>query len=300
MEPKAVGVDGRPVWHGVGRMVAVTEPGEHLVEVWGHGSAETVRGIRAEAGQVAELDYRMPASMGGAEGVLVPAPGSRRRRMGSGVRWGWVPILVVSAAWLIDEWRDLPETSAVGVGVLVCAVLAGVLAVAVKQRADRRYRVRMSHEAGADPRAAETGMFLADGRCPAGIAEGDIGALLITETAERKYSWNGLGFGRRPVTDPNAWLPWPTLAIDGARRPFAWRSWCYRLPPGAHEVTVEPASDRPKSETAAVKVEIAPGRVTRVDLRVKADVAVQARDRDVPTEPAGFEATADLKVSAPS
>ncbi|MBC6458512.1 hypothetical protein [Actinomadura sp. HBU206391] len=327
--PRAVGVDDRPMWHGLGRMVVVTEPGEHLVEVGGWvSSVETARLVRVRAGEIVELEYWKPASFGSVDGVLVPAPA--RRRLGSG-GWGVVAgfLALMCVAWLAEATEEASKAVfAVFTALFFVAPLAVVVLWSlVKRRIDRRYRVAMSYEATADTRAADTGMFLGDGDAPAGLADGIHGVLVVTGTAARKYVWNRLTPPAMtfPTADPNAWLPWPSMIIDGVERPFSWRRWCYRLPPGKHEVTVtvrppllgegQDRGDKDRgdkdrgdkdrgrfgAEPVTVTVDIAAGRVTRLDLRVKAttEVVSTTRDRRGPTEPTRFEASVEMRASTP-
>ncbi|MFK3979032.1 hypothetical protein ACI2K4_01505 [Micromonospora sp. NPDC050397] len=305
---KAIGVDDRPMWHGVGRAVVLTDPGDHLVEVRGRSSTETTRLVRLHTGQIAELEYWVPASFGGADGVLVPAPA--RRRLGSG-GWGFAAaLLAVACVVLVADAAGLRPNAALVAAVFVVAVAAAALTIGAKRRVDRRYRAAVSPEVDTDVRAARAGVFLGDAAAPAGLADDGHGVLVVTATATRQYVWNGTQVAARPSTDPNAWLPWPSLLIDGVARPLSWRTWCYRLPAGRHEVTVvarpprqgaQAGGDVPAAGRATVTVEIAAGRETRLDLRVEATVEVRtaARDRSAPTELTRFEARVKLTASAP-
>ncbi|MEV4759550.1 hypothetical protein AB0J86_31260 [Micromonospora sp. NPDC049559] len=308
---RAVGVDDRPMWHGVGRMVVVTEPGEHLVELRGRAATETARLVRPGVGEIAELEYWMPASFGAAEGVLVPAPA--RRRLGSGISGFVAALAALAVVVLLADAAGLRPGPLLVAALFVLAAAAAVLTVKVKGAADRRYRAEVSSEAGAGAPAsvAENGLFLGDGPPPAGLAGGDRGLLVVTAGAERDYVWNGIRVGVRPNADPNAWLPWPTLSIDGVAHPLSWRTWCYRLAPGEHEVRVlarpprrggqgEPVA--PAGEPVTVRVPVVAGRITRLDLRAKAtvEVAAASRDRAAPTELTRFAATVEARVSAPT
>ncbi|MEU7798104.1 hypothetical protein AB0J14_19530 [Micromonospora arborensis] len=302
---KAVGVDDQPMWHGVGRMVVVTDPGEHLVEVRGRLSAETARRVRLRAGEIAELEYWTPASFGGADGVLVPAPA--RRRLGSGVSGIAAAFLTLACVALVADAAGVRPNAALVAALFAITAAATVLIIRAKRRVDRRYRAEVSHEVDADARTAETGAFLGDGTPPPSLADGGHGVLVVTATATREYVWNGTQVAARPSVDPNAWLPWPSLLIDGVGRPLSWRTWCYRLPPGRHEVTV---TARPPLggagavgvRPATVTVEVAAGQETRLDLRVKARVEVRSasRDRSAPTELTGFEADVRMTASGPA
>ncbi|MFJ8580229.1 hypothetical protein [Micromonospora sp. NPDC093277] len=296
---KAVGVDDRPMWQGLGRMVVVTAPGEHLVEVRGRFSAETVRRVRVAAGEIVELDCWAPASFGQPESVLVPTPGGRRPGAGA-----WVvlaPIAALAAFALGATRAGLPVTPPLAVALLLSPLLAVAVVSLVKRHLDLAYRVRSSREAVEDVRAADTGMFLADGAPPAGLTDGAHGALVVTGTARLDYRWNGMRVGTPATLDPNSWVPWPTLTIDGALRPFSWRTWAYRLPAGEHEVVVavhSPAPDRPEVSRVAVRVRVAAGQLTRLQLRADTRTEVRANHgrQRVPTELAGFTATVEPRV----
>lgn len=309
--PRMVGVDDRPMWHGLGRLTVVTEPGDHLVEVRGRHSAETARLVRVRAGEIVELEYWTPASIGNVDGLLTVAPA--RRRMGAGI-WpvvagfaamGGVALLAQAAS---GDQPGAGLSGAVAALLLIVPVAVIVAWSRVKRHIDRRHRAAVSHEAAADRRAAQTGMFLGDGDVPAGLADAGHGVLVVTATSEQEYVWNGIQVGARPTADPHAWLPWPALAIDGVSRPFSWRTWCYRLPPGPHELTVTARPPVPVSGAdgggpsvapagrvvpATVRVEVTAGAVTRLDLRIKSRTEVRGigGTRTGPTEVVRFDAT---------
>lgn len=312
--PRMVGVDDRPMWRGLGRLTVVTDPGDHLVEVRGRYSAETARLVRARAGEIVELEYWTPASIGNVDGLLTLAPA--RRRMGAGI-WpvvagfaamGGVALLAQAAA---GDQPGAGLSGAVAVLLLVAPLAVIVAWSRIKRRSDRRYRAAVSYEATADPRTADAGMFLGDGDVPAGVADANHGVLVVTATSEQEYVWNGIQVGARPTADPHAWLPWPALTIDGVPRPFSWRTWCYRLPPGPHEVTVTPRPPVPapgadgggtpaapecRVAPAVVKVEITAGGVARLNLRVKSRTEVRGvgGTRTGPTEVVRFDATVSV------
>jgi hypothetical protein len=211
------------------------------------------------------------------------------------------PFAALAAFALVVTRADLPVTPPLAVAMLLSPLLAVTLVSLVKRRLDRAYRVQASREAAEDVRAADTGMFLADGAPPAGLADDGHGALVVTGTARLEYRWNGMRVGTPATLDPNSWVPWPTLTVDGRPRPFSWRTWAYRLPPGEHEVAVavrSPAPDRPEVTRVPVRVRVAVGQVTRLELRVDARTEVRAnRGRQrVPTELAGFTATVEPRV----
>lgn len=273
---KAVGVDDRPMWQGLGRMVVLTTPGAHLVEVRGRFSTETARRVRVAAGQIVELDYWTPASYFPVDGVLVPAPA--RRRPGHGVLPLVVPAVAFALLLVLVLAAGVRADGPVPVLFLLGAVLVTVVATRVKRRRDLDYRAAVSVEAADGD--ADHGLFLADGEPPAGLADDRHGLLVVRATAWLRYDWNGRGALVPATKDPNAWLPWPVLAVDGEARPFSWRGWAYRLPPGEHLVTVSlrsPAPDRPTVTTVPVRVRLTAGQVTRLDLPVRATLAVHSR-----------------------
>lgn len=294
---KAVGVDDQPMWRGHGRMVAVVEPGEHLVEVRGAASAESVRRVTVRAGEVAELEYFMPASYGTVEGLLTRAPA--RRRPGPGA---WVIVAPLLAAFcfpLLPRATSTPVAAAATVG-LVAVMIGLMLLVSRGKRAiDRRRRVAASEEAAGDVRGAERGMFLGDGEPPAGLTDAAHGALVVTGVSAQEYRWNGRGALAQPAQDPNSWIPWPVLAIDGEPRRFSWRTWAYRLPPGEHEVLVRarpPAgAEVAPPEPVRVPVRITAGRVTRLELRVRTRTEVRSarQGTEIPTVVTRFTATVE-------
>src|SRR5262249_23320860 len=151
----------------------------------------------------------------------------------------------------------------------------------VKRWLDQRYRAAASTEATGRPWPGDDTRFVGDGPCPPSLARDGHGVLVITAQSSREDTWNGTRLARVPATDPNAWLPWPSLTIDGTPYPLSWRTWCYRLPAGVHEVRVEPET---------VRVTVSAGRVTRLDVTVSARIAVSSAsgDRGGPSELSGF------------
>ncbi|MCW3817243.1 hypothetical protein ONA91_22580 [Micromonospora sp. DR5-3] len=300
LQLKAVGVDDRPMWRGYGRMVTVVEPGEHLVEVRGPGSAESVRRVSVRPGEVAELEYFMPASYGTVEGMLARPP--VRRRPGPGA-WVFVlPLLATSSFPLLPGKLSPPVAAAAAAGLIAGLVGLTLLVSRGKRAIDRRRRVAASYESTGDVRDADRGMFLGDGEPPAGLTDAGRGALVVTGVSAQEYRWNGLGVVSEPAEDPNSWIPWPVLSIDGERRPFSWRTWAYRLPPGEHEVTVEMrapgGAEVAAPEPVRVPVRIVAGQVTRLDLRVNTRTEVHSTKRGarVPTQVTRFTATVEPKV----
>lgn len=294
---KAVGVDDRPMWRGYGRMVTVVAPGEHLVEVRGAASAESVRRVTVRAGEIAELEYFMPASYGSVEGLLARPP--VRRRPGPGA---WVIVAPLLAAFcfpLLPRTGSTPVAAAATVGLVAVMIGLALLVSRGKRAIDRRRRVAASTEAAGDLRGADRGMLLADGEPPAGLTDAAHGALVVTGVSAQEYRWNGLGALSRPAQDPNSWIPWPLLSIDGERRPFSWRTWAYRLPPGEHEVLVQVrppgGAEVAAPEPVRVPVRITAGQVTRLELRVRTRTEVQSvqRGSETPTRVTRFTATVE-------
>jgi hypothetical protein len=207
-----------------------------------------------------------------------------------------LPALVLFGFALSAITADLPVSGPLAVAFLLSAPVTALLVSRLKRRLDRAYRARVSTEAAGDDRAAGTAMFLADGEPPADLADDRHGVLVVTGRAWLEYVWNGRSALVPATQDPNSWLPWPALAVDGTPRPFSWRSWAYRLPPGEHEVTVavrSPAGEAGPPVPALVRVTA--GGVTRLDLRVKARTEVRSvrPGARVPTELTGFSATVD-------
>ncbi|MDP9793973.1 hypothetical protein J2S43_002485 [Catenuloplanes nepalensis] len=298
---RVVGVDDQPLWHGLDRAVAVTDPGSHLVEVRNDTGAESVRLVRATAGEITEWHMWSPASAGRVPGVLVPA-GSPRRRPGAGL-WGFFAGMAALAA---GPLLLAPETRAGRIAMVFYMLLIVPVTIVVWSRAkaaiDHRYRVAASTEAQAPPADAA---FLAHGDVPPGLAGTGHGVLLLTGDLRVSYTQDGRDVLVRPVTDPNAWVPWPTLTIDGTARPFAWHNWAYRLPPGPHELLVTP---KPPAHTGAnptitttpvrVRVDIRPGETTHLRLTVHATVAVVS-DPPAPVHTTSLTAFTATVESAP-
>ncbi|MFI5843257.1 hypothetical protein ACIA8K_26455 [Catenuloplanes sp. NPDC051500] len=307
---RAVGVDDRPLWWGLGRMVAWVAPGEHLAEVRHDGVAESARTVRVEAGEVAELEFWTPASIGGAQGVLAPPPG---RRTGSG--WGMLPagvlaiVLVTAVLGLTHPGGEAGPGYAVPffVALLVAPVLAILAWSRITRARNHSYRVAVSAEAREPVRDV---MFLGDGDAP------EAGMLVVTGAVNARYLWNGHAGLGVPERDPHSWVPAPSLTIDGRAVPFGPRTWGYRLPPGPHTLTVTPRLPAPAAveeryrylplpdltpeittTPATVRVDIAPGQIARVEVTVDATVTVRviAESATSPTVLAGFTGKSTIK-----
>ncbi|MDR7275986.1 hypothetical protein [Catenuloplanes atrovinosus] len=309
-----VGVDDTPMWYGIGRMVAFVPPGEHRAEVRYRGAVQSARTVRVRAGEVAEFEFWTPATYGGSQGVLVPAPA--RRRMGSGPALLWCTVLVLGAFYLLA--RSDPQTNAPVMLLATAAAVVGPFLLAwavsrVKRVIDQRYRVAASAEARETPPGTPgEAMFLGDGDAPAGLADAAHGALVVTCVLKPDHRWNGRT-GLVPIdSDPNAWVPAPALTVDGHPRPFGYRTWGYRLTAGPHtlRITPRPPAQAPIGERWSalplpgitpeidappvdVPVQVAAGQVTRVTITVSATTSVQviAPSAAAPTVITGFRAT---------
>ncbi|KUL40564.1 hypothetical protein [Actinoplanes awajinensis] len=274
-----VGIDDRPVWWGLGRMIAVVEPGEHLVEVRGRLAVESTRRVRVAAGEIVELDFWTPAASFGSStrGTLVPAPGRRRPGTGRYLVWGWLAAIGLMLAFTL---LDVP-LNGFFLALLAVPVLAAVLAIWWKRRGDQQYRVAASAEAAAEAgRTDAAGWFLGDAEPPAHLLEGTAdGLLVVTGTHALERTRNGQR--DRNHVDENGWVPWPELTVDGVQRPLSWQTWCYRLPPGEHDVTFtvrppRPAAERFAAEQVTRRVTVTAGRVTRLGLHVAARVVTRS------------------------
>ena len=292
---KTVGVDGLPMWHGIGRMIVVCEPGEHLVEVRG-ARAESARAVTVESGRIAQLEFWLPISLlRTVDGVLVPAPA--RHRPGAGVRGAVLPLLLPALVWLGGTVVGSPPPDALMMVLLAAMIPEFIAWVLVKGRWDRRCRSAVSVEAAAPPRPAG---FCGDGEPPPGWAGPGHGALVLTATSTVEYTLNGLRVGAHPERDRNTWLPWPTLTVDGERLPMGWRTWCYSLPAGRHELTVAVAApdgaDFPGG-TATTTVDVPEGGAVRLGVRVAATVQAAGRPPHDPSPRAltGFAAEVSFR-----
>ncbi|KUL40563.1 hypothetical protein [Actinoplanes awajinensis] len=293
-----VGVDDRPLWWGLGRMIAVVEPGEHLVEVRGMRAADTARQVRVAAGEIAELEFWTPRASATSKvrGILVPAPA--RRRPGTG-RYLVLGYLVAFTLLILTSIANLRPDGRGFAALVAVPIAVALLAIWWKRRGDARYRVAASVEAAEAGRDGPGGWFLGDGEPPARLADDGHGVLVVTGALTRDYTWNGRRFiNHMPATNVNAWMPWPDLTIDGEPRPFSWHSWCYRLTPGPHEITVavrapESAADRFAGDRATHRVTVTAGQVTRLDVGVTGRVEVRSAslDPEAPSEITGFSAT---------
>ncbi|KHD73195.1 hypothetical protein [Actinoplanes utahensis] len=272
----AVGVDDRPMWHGLGRMVVLTGPGEHLVEIRDRFGVASMRRVRVADGQMARLEFWTPATLGSAEGVLAPEP--VRHRIGAGpsnpVVFGFMAAGLIA---MVFAGRAAPFVLAA----LAVPVLGYLVWARSKRRADDRYRVAASTEAAEAGRDDAPGWFLGDGSPPDGLA-GDHGVLVVTGALRRTLTINGHGV-LDPTGEAGAWVPWPELTVAGTPRPFSWRTWCYRLPAGEHELVVTARPPRTSVTVPEIDAEpfvrtvtITAGAVTRVDLLVTATVATRA------------------------
>lgn len=274
-----VGVNGRPLWYGWGRMIAVVPPGEHLVEV----REESVEGacwVSVRAGDLVELDYVAPRSRSG-EGLLGPAP---VRRVGTTRRpfvLSFAAVVLVLAGVSYTRFFELlsrpPRFT-----LFVAAALSLALAVPwwwTRRRriGDERYRAAMSDEARlvTDAASRKPGDFL--GITPRTVPDpGPAHSGLIIQASLR----HTLSPGRAHAGLQCSWLPDPRLWINGRKRPVSWATWWYELPPGRHEIEVWlPTTEATSTSTRngeehinplTVPVDIAAGETRRLDIEVRA------------------------------
>lgn len=271
-----VGVNGRPLWHGWGRMIAVVPPGEHLVEV----REETVEGaswVSVRTGEVVELDYVASRSLV-APGLLGRAP---VRGVGT-TRRSWVlsmSLLLIGLAVLpltrIPELLSRPPRFTLLIAAMVSAALVGPWLWERQQtRRDRRLRALASDEARlvTDAASRKPGNFL--GITPREIPEpgyGDCGLVVAF-----RYS-HTLTAGRRHAGSECSWLADPRLWIDGRKRPASWATWWYELPGGCHEVEIWLPTGQSGNEPLSpltVPVDIADGdtRMLVIDVETHTDL----------------------------
>ncbi|GAB7036553.1 MULTISPECIES: hypothetical protein [Catenuloplanes] len=282
---RAIGVDDRPLWHGLDRAVAVVEPGTHLVEVRDDTGAESIRRVEAVAGEITEWHMWSPATYGRVPGILVPAAQARRRP--GPHAWGIVAGFAAMA--VVPQLLGGLGGVVVLIGMLAAFPLALFGVGRIKKVIDDRYRVAVSTaaEGRTDPAEAEDGMFLGHADVPPGVADTTHGVLLLTADTTLKYSKDGRDMILRPTVDRNTWIPWPRLTIDGRSRRLAWQNWAYRLPPGPHELLVTPQAPATPDNVPGVApqvtvtpvrvpVDIRAGETTRLHLTVHATVAVRS------------------------
>ncbi|MBB6032861.1 hypothetical protein [Phytomonospora endophytica] len=274
--PRAVGVGGRPLWHGFGRMVAVVEPGGHLVEVR-HVHVEGTRLVTVTAGELVELEYAAPRTFA-PSGVLSIPPS---RVVGTSLRpWLLFMLYLAGVPLLLKSTGASARLGAASTPVAVGLILAGILAVVAWQigvrRRDARFRVR----AADGPRPVGNGVLL--GSTPKLVpepAEGQ-GGLLLAVALSHEVRMNGM-----PVetsTSPHGWVPSPRLWIGDEEFPVSWTQWWYALPPGRHDLRLEVAGpllakDAPPSGPVPVTatVEVTAGVTGRLSVAVASRTEIQ-------------------------
>ncbi|GIG69344.1 hypothetical protein [Phytomonospora endophytica] len=266
-----IGVNGRPLWHGWGRMIAVVPPGEHLVEVR-EKAVEGASWVSVRTGEVVELDY-VASRTPGAHGLL-----GRRPVRGIGTtKRSWVfSAAALLVAFAVLPFTGLPET--LGRPPRFTFLVAGMIAIAClapwawerrRRRADRRIRIDAADEARlvTDAVSRQPASFL--GTTPRSIpapAEG-LGCLLIAFQYRHTLAEDLPHAG-----NAHSWLADPRLWIDGRSRPASWATWWYELTPGRHEVEVwlptgEGRSGEPDDRITPLTV---PVRVAEGDIRLLA------------------------------
>jgi len=274
--PRAVGVDGTPLWHGYGRMVAVVAPGEHLVEVR-RDHVEGTRLVRVTAGSIVELEYAAPHGFA-LDGVLT-AP--RARIVGTTLRPWLLFILYLVAAPLVLKTTGATEAlGSAGVAVAAGLIVAGFAAALLWQLGVRRRGERYRAEAADEPRPVQwpTGTGVLLGHTPRSAPAG--GGLELAAVLDHGVRMNGSLV--ESSTSRHGWVPSPRLWIDGQERPVSWSRWWYPLPPGTHEVRLEivgtplgegAPADRPAPVTS--RVDIAEGVARRLTAEVESRTEVR-------------------------
>ncbi|MDP9794462.1 hypothetical protein J2S43_002974 [Catenuloplanes nepalensis] len=119
-----VGISDRPVFWGIGRMVAFVGPGEHRAEVRYLGVVSSARTVRVRSGEIAQLEFWTPAATGTTtHGVLAPAPSHYR----TGARSPGTTAVVAVVIALMAVTLLLARQQAVGAAMPrpVTSVLAG-------------------------------------------------------------------------------------------------------------------------------------------------------------------------------
>lgn len=292
-----VGVDGRPLWHGWGRMVAVVEPGEHLVEVRGE-RVEGARLVTVRSGELVELEYVGPRNWG-ACGLLAASP---VREVGATMRPWLVAFGVLMSALLCLPYTELAD--AVGKGprftILTIAALAATVAIPLlwtrfRSRRDAAYRAAKSHDA----RPVSDGWFLGDTPRSTPSPPPGFGGVLVV--ARLRHS---LTTGQPTAGNPHAWLPSPRLHVDGRDQPISWACWWYPLPAGSHEITFAPAAPdlpddvEPELTPVTLRVDIREGVTRRLTIRTRAWTALRSayRDGEPTTEVAGHRQKVEARL----
>lgn len=227
-----VGVDGRPLWHGWGRMIAVVPPGDHLVEVRGERS-EAARLVAVEAGDLIQLEYGAPrgyATIGVLGESPVPDVGTTTRP------WViWPGLFAFATVTVVPEGEDGGRPIWLLAALATCLVALVLDLAAVRRRDTRRRRAAADLSRFIDSSPDHVGGFLLGrhdcGTPPPGSGEG--GLLLMADLVHEL--WLG---GERETRHEYAWLGPPRLRIDGVPHVAAWSTTWYPLDPGDHEIEV--------------------------------------------------------------
>ncbi|WP_406280838.1 hypothetical protein [Embleya sp. NBC_00896] len=274
-----VGVDGHPLWHGWGRMIAVVPPGPHLVEVRSD-RAEAARVVTVRAGELASLEYAAPRGWA-ATGVLGEAP---VRDVGSTAR----PLVVSCAAFAVLAVTVVPLLARSYQGpprwawpaTSLALSTAGLLLTLVRgRRRDARYRrdvADVAHFVDGAP-TESGGYFLGPGPGPVPQPGSGQGGLVLTAALIHDLWLHG----HRDVRHPYAWIGAPRLVIDGVPHVASWSTWWYPLEVGDHEIEFGlPRSAVPTVAPIAEERVDPPVRLTiRVHTGANHTLAVQAKTR---------------------
>lgn len=284
--PRAFGVDGRPIWHGYGRMVAVVAPGEHLVEVR-RDHVEGTRLVHVTAGSIVELEYAAPHGFA-LDGVLTAPPA---RIVGTTLRpWLLFLVYLFAAPLVLNATGATEALGSAGVAVAAGLIAAGFVAALLWQMGVRRRGERYRAEAADQPRPVQwpTGTGVLLGHTPKQPSAGN--GLELAAVLEHTVRMNGSIV--ESSTSPHGWVPSPRLWIDGQERPVSWSHWWFPLSPGAHEVRFEVVgtplgegvpAERPAPVTTRVDITENTARRLTVTVESRTEIRpVQSNYDDVP------------------
>ena len=268
--PRAVGIDGTPLWHGYGRMVVAVTPGRHLVEVR-RDHVEGTRLVEVTAGSIVELEYAAPHGFA-LDGVLTTPPA---RIVGTTLRPWMLFILYLVATPLL-----LKATDTAGTPLAVALIVAGFIATLLWQMGvrlrNRGYRAQAADQPRPVTTATGTGTLL--GHTPRQAPTGS--GLHLSAVLNHTVGMNASIV--ETSTSPHGWVPSPRLWIDGREHPTSWSQWWYPLPAGSHEVRFEivgtPLAEGARAEGPApvtTRVEVAEGVARRLTMKVESRTEIQ-------------------------